>query len=309
MQRALLIAGLVACFVACKKEENPFDQLVHTSVNPPSEALPEGNFAWLHQRIFRPICANSGCHDGTFEPEFRSLGSAYNSLVFAPVIANTPGNDFTYRVVPGDVQMSFLHERLTQFVPNTSGTMPLETDGPDWPENEALYIDAITTWIQSGALDMFGHAPDLGNLEPQVTGFLAFPVGATTGAYPRGDDPGVQPILVPAGAVDLCFTFADDSTAAQALLHNTLKLATSVLGFPAVPEQSLTVSAGFQAPDFSGTNVPFTHRASVDLSAYPTGTQLFVRVYVDDGDHDEATEVPNDGTGAPMIDYFTLQVQ
>jgi hypothetical protein len=27
-------------------------------------------------------CANSGCHDGTFEPDFRTLEGSYNTLLF-----------------------------------------------------------------------------------------------------------------------------------------------------------------------------------------------------------------------------------
>lgn len=305
---AIIIAVLVLAFAACKKEENPFDQLEHSTANPPSEALPEGNFAWLHQRIFSPICANSGCHDGTFEPDFRSIGSAYNSLVYAPVIGNDPGNTFTYRVLPGNAQLSFLHERLSTFVPNTSGMMPLETDGPDWPQNQQLYINAITAWIQSGAPNMFGQAPSLGNLEPQVTGFLVLPSGNTSNPYPRGADPGVQPIEVPAASVDLWFAFMDDETAATDLAFNKVKVATSVLGFATVPEQAISTSASMSGAGFSGSGTTFTHHATIDLSGYTSGTQLFVRVYVDDGDHAEPTEVPNDGTGSPMVDYFTLKI-
>ena len=305
---AIAIALLVLAFAACKKEENPFEQLEHSSPNPPSEALPQDNFAWLHQRIFRPVCANSGCHDGTFEPEFRSVGSAYNSLVYAPVIANDPGNSFTYRVLPGNVQMSFLHERLTAFVPNTSGVMPLETDGPDWPQNEQLYLNAIASWIQNGAPNMFGQPPSLGNLEPQVTGFLVLPSGNTSNPYPRGDDEGVQPIEVPATNVDLWFALSDDETPVAELAYNKVKVATSVLGFATVPELSLTTGASLNGPEFSGNNATFTHKASIDLASYASGAQLFVRVYVDDGDHSEPTEVPNDGTGSPMVDYFTLKI-
>lgn len=302
------IALVVLAFAACKKEENPFDQLEHSTPNPPSEALPEGNFAWLHQRIFRPVCANSGCHDGTFEPDFRSIGSAYNSLVHAPVIANDPGNTFTYRVLPGNAQMSFLHERLTEFVPNTSGVMPLETDGPDWPEHEQQYINAITAWIQGGALNMFGQAPGLGNLEPQVTGFLVLPQGNTTNPYQRADGEGVEPIVVPAANVDLWFALNDDETTLADLSYDKMKIATSVLGFATVPELAMTTGATLSGADFSGSNTLFTHKTSVDLSIYAPGTQLFVRVYVDDGDHDGPTEVPNDGTGSPMVDYFTLMI-
>jgi hypothetical protein len=309
MQRtAISIALLVLAFAACKKEENPFEQLEHSSPNPPSESLPQGNFAWLHQRIFRPVCANSGCHDGTFEPDLRSVGSAYNSLVFASVISNDPGNNFTYRVLPGNVQMSFLHERLTTFVPNTSGIMPLEHIGTDWSQNEQLYLNAIASWIQNGAPNMFGQLPSLGNLEPQVTGFLVLPSGNTSNPYPRGEEEGVQPIAVPAATVDLWFALTDDETAVAELAYNKMKIATSVVGFATVPELSLSTGASLTGPEFSGGTSTFSHKASIDLSAYASGTQLFVRVYVDDGDHDGPTEVPNDGTGSPMVDYFTLKI-
>lgn len=304
----ILIAALVLVLTACKKEENPFSQLEHGSPNPPSEALPADNFAWLHQRIFRPVCANSGCHDGTFEPEFRGIGSAYNSLVYAPVIANDPNHTFTYRVVPGDPAMSFLHERLTAFVPNTSGMMPLETDGPDWPENHQLYINAITSWIQNGAKDMFGNPPAQGNLEPQVTGFLVFPPGSTSGAYPRAEGEGIQPVEVPAGTVDLWFALADDETPVSGIGYNKIRIATSIPGFATVPELPLGTGQDLSGPDFGGATATFTHKATIDLSGHSPGTVLFVRVYVDDGDHDGPTETPNDGTGPPMVDYFTLKI-
>src|SRR5436190_551220 len=92
---------VVSLLYSCKKDEvkNPYAEVqpvVHND-NPDLATLPEGSFAWLHAKIFRPTCANSGCHDGTFEPEFRSINSAYNSLVHHPVIANTPNNDFEFR--------------------------------------------------------------------------------------------------------------------------------------------------------------------------------------------------------------------
>lgn len=304
----IILTALLLVLSACRKEENPFAGLEHHSPNPPSEAIPQDNFAWLHQRIFRPVCANSGCHDGTFEPEFRSIGSAYNSLVFAPTIANDPGNTFTYRVVPGDPAMSFLHERLTVFVPNTSGMMPLETDGPDWPENQTQYINAITSWIQNGAKDMFGNTPTQGDLEPQITGFLVFPSGSTNGAFPRDEGEGVQPILVPPTTVDLWFALADDHTPVAELTYNKVKVATSIPAFATVPELPLSAGQSLTAADFGGAQVPFTHKASIDLGGYAAGTVLFVRVYVDDGAHDGPTETPDDGTGPPMVDYFTLKI-
>jgi len=304
----ILIAVLL--LVACAKENaNPFAELEHSSPNPAVEFIPQDNFAWLHQRIFRPTCAASGCHDGSFEPEFRTISGAYNSLVQHPVIANDPAHSFEFRVVPGDVNASFLHERLTTFVPNTSGIMPLGVAvGSDWPANDDAYIAAITQWIQTGAKDMFGHSPATGNLEPQVSGLLAFPQGNTTQAYPRGDDAGVRPIEVPAGQVDLWFAFADESTPSTSLTVNQYKIATSTAAFPMIPGAAFSTGAQMSGPDFGNSTATFTHKASLDLSTYATGTLLFVRAYVNDGDHADATEIPNDGTESPMLDYFTLLI-
>lgn len=43
----------------------------------------------LHAGLFKPTCANSGCHDGNFEPDFRTVESSYYSLVQQPVIKRT----------------------------------------------------------------------------------------------------------------------------------------------------------------------------------------------------------------------------
>ena len=155
---------------------------------------------------------------------------------------------------------------------------------------------------------MFGQSPGLGNLEPQVTGFLVLPQGNTSDPYPRGEDEGVQPIEVPATHVDLWFAFSDDETAVADLAYNKLKIATSVLGFATVPEITLNTGSVMSGPEFSGSSTTFTHKTTIDLSGHASGTQLFVRAYVDDGDHGGPTEIPNDGTGSPMVDYFTLRI-
>lgn len=296
---------------ACQKEqENPFDQVVQQDSGVPDViTLPSDNFAWLHHRIFRPSCALSGCHDGNFEPDLRTVGSAYNSLVYHPVIGNDPNGTFEYRVKPGDYQNSYLHERLTVFVPNTSGIMPVGFDeGSDWPTNGATYIQAIRNWIQAGAKDMFGGTPTLGDLQPQSVGLRAFPAGNTSNAYPRAEGAGVRPIAVPPGNVDIWFAFADDNTAPQDLQHNTYRVAQNPLAFPMVPELPFSMGATISGPGFTGGNVPFTHKATLDLSAYAAGTMLFVRAYVSDGQHDGPVEIPNDDTGAPLRDYFTLLI-
>ncbi len=305
----LLLFGAMMIIACSKDPENPYANLTRPSSNPDPQNLPTDNFAWLHQRIFRPTCANSGCHDGTFEPEYRTISSAYNSLVYRPVISNDSAHTYTYRVLPGDAAHSLLYARLTMFIPNTSGQMPLAlSDGSDWPANSTYYISKIHDWINGGAKDMFGNAPTLGDLQPQVGGFLAFPAGNTTTPFARDTLSGVQPILVPHANVDLWFFLSDDHTAATSLTYNKIKVSTSQFGFANAPEQALAITGPITALDFSNMNASFTHKASLDLSAYPVGTFLFVRVYVNDGSHIANAEIPSDGTSEPMLSYFTLKV-
>src|SRR5690606_15850599 len=75
----------------CKKEEviqkntpdapfNPYDTITHT---PPTQEMPKvdsASFMGLHTFIFSKSCAQPACHDGSFEPDFRTVESAYNSL-------------------------------------------------------------------------------------------------------------------------------------------------------------------------------------------------------------------------------------
>ncbi len=59
-------------------------------------------FLGLHTHVFAQTCAQPGCHDGSFEPDFRTVESAYRTLVYHPVVKNTPDERFDFRVVPGD---------------------------------------------------------------------------------------------------------------------------------------------------------------------------------------------------------------
>ncbi|MCB0617591.1 MAG: hypothetical protein KDC43_21545, partial [Saprospiraceae bacterium] len=101
---------------------------------------------------FRPTCANSGCHDGTFEPDFRTVQSTFHTLVNHPIVKNDPQGTFSVRVKPGDVGASLLIARLTYDIDGNSGTMPLivEPDS-DWLEKKEQYIQDIKDWIAAGA--------------------------------------------------------------------------------------------------------------------------------------------------------------
>lgn len=311
MRNALLhIATVVCLFAACTKETpNPYDELERHAPISSVDAIPEGNFAWIHQKILRPNCALSGCHDGSFEPEFRSIGSSYNSLVLHPVVTNDPQQSYTYRVVPGNVQASLLHARLNIFIPNTSGMMPLGfSENSSWPANSAAFKAAIDQWIASGAPDMFGQLPDHDGLQPQVTGMMALPAGTTYGAFPRAGGAGIGPIEVPAAEVDLWFAFSDDRTPSDALLHNTAKWMRAGTLIESVPETPLHTDAVLTGPDFGNATTTYSHRMRTDLSGFAPGTVLQVHVYVQDEDHDAPVGIPGAETPGTIANLFTLRI-
>ena len=152
----MLTGILVLLFLAqaCKKEAiNPYDQKpIEEEPDDPNPALDSTSLTGLHALIFRPTCANSGCHDGTFEPDFRSVSSTYNTLVNHPIIKNDLEGTYTHRVVPSNVEASLLIARLTYDIDDNSGVMPLVVEpDSDWPENKEAYIRHIKSWIEKGA--------------------------------------------------------------------------------------------------------------------------------------------------------------
>ena len=165
--RAFYLAGILAILVigaaSCGEDEPPFNPFDDPTLQPPPEdttdtgiVLDPTSLAGLHQTIFKPVCANSGCHDGSFEPEFRTIESSYNTLVNHDALKLDISTTITKRVVPGNPDQSMLMYRLTQFLPNSSGIMPLQVEpDSDWNEKKDEYINNIRTWILNGAPDEF----------------------------------------------------------------------------------------------------------------------------------------------------------
>lgn len=300
-------------FFGCKKTtfENPYDAYVTPplySDPTPLASLPSDNFAYLQNVIFKPTCANSGCHDGAFEPDFRTIASSYNTMVYQPVLTNDATNSFIYRVDPGSAASSLVHERLLVALPNTSGIMPPVTNS-DWNNNKTSYINSIKNWINNGAKDMYGNDPTPGNPLPVVTGFHAFPDGNTSSPYSRAPGSGVTPILIPSGNVDLWFNFTDDQTAPSNFTINEIKISPFMYDdFDTVSSGVMNITSTLSANDFESNPATFTHKYDFDASIYSSGTILYVRVYVLDADNTTPLETPNKGTAKQVLYLFSLYV-
>ena len=291
-----LVIAMLLLLVGCKKDKslppNPYDTIQRddtTAYGIPVDSL---NITYVHQKVLLGRCALPGCHDGNFEPDFRSVQSSYSTLVYAPITKNNTAGTFKYRVIPRDTTYSVLYERITNccFV-NNNDRMPQDNIGVPLPDSS---IHLIADWIMHGARDMFGNSPPYPNNEPTIQYYVAFdtisliPPFALPSVYyssNRLDSIYYNPFIVPVGksVFYALVKVADDSTAEGQMQYNKLKISTNADNFTSAQQYTGTyVSAGGQ----SGWII------TIPTASLPANDTLFMRYYVNDGDHSLNTEFP-----------------
>jgi len=318
---------LFLCFIlffgifSCKKDmENPYNSLVYPDNSDTSSyTVEDHSIVSLHKKIFSPFCADAGCHDGAFEPDFRTIESTYNTLVYHPIIKNDINNTYEYRVVPNFPSKSVLYARLladdyggSLFDPN-SQVMPLTADtasGYDpeqvhvWHNDKETYIQNIKDWIDDGALDMFGNTLSLGNFEPEVKGLVAFADGGTTPLIRNS-----MLLQVPLGTQNLTiwYSYDDDVTPVQDITYNKVKFSTSAYNFDNSSENDLVyTSSSITESGFGNIDVAFYYYITIDVSMYTTDNVLYSRIYIQDSNN-SLTEIPSDGSDFPTIKKFAFE--
>jgi hypothetical protein len=285
---------LTIVWVACNKEEvpvNPFDgQVVNqdtvglTIINPEPTSI-----AGIYQNILKPTCANSGCHDGTFEPDYRTLGSAYNTLVYQVPIKND-GN-YSFRVEPYNAQASVLMARIkNQLTP----AMPIQIEpDSDWPQKKDQYINDIQTWINNGAPDIMGNVRQITHPAPELLG-----AGASEADQWMLRSGETGPLLMPgaASAVRLYFAFRHDLLTPDQFQYNRIAFSDNPDAFAGAELKALQILATPRYErGFYGELVPYTHYIDIDPAAqFDAGQeQWYFRVYVQDLQN-PVTEIPTD---------------
>jgi len=165
MRGLVIFSAFLALLLSCSREvaPNPWDDL---SNDEDSTGLT--GFADIRKNILEPKCANPACHDGTFEPDFRTIEGSYNTLVYHPVTKNDEDLTYEHRVVPGDIGASWMYNRITT-TNDTLGQMPLYAP----PLSEAE-IDKVVAWINGGAKDVRGEEPIAPNEVPRFEWYVAF---------------------------------------------------------------------------------------------------------------------------------------
>lgn len=313
--RKLLVSSIICLVIfilSCKKDihttypplpVNPYDSVDYGKDSVILSKIDSGSFVGLHEFIFSKKCAQPACHDGTFEPDFRTLQSTYNTLIFHPVVKNNSTKSFTYRVKPGDVSNSWLHERITTN-DKVLGKMPLyDTLLP-------RQIELITNWIKNGAKDMFGNTPSLPNPEPSTFGIVAYEpdngnyrVDTIRGRY-------YEPFEVPKNTnLDIWFGLYDDKTYPFLFGVDQVKFSTNPFDFSSATTKTMKIETTPKyAPGFDKKSYPYFLHSIINTNLFKPGETIYMRVYVKDEDHTYATEIPKAGSDYAIISYFSFKI-
>lgn len=266
-----IISFSLLIFSACKKDkgsDNPFDDWKNTQKEPVVADIPidPNTIEGLHKNIFKPTCANSGCHDGNFEPDFRSVESAFNSLVNRNVINMDPQNpQFSKRVVPGNASISMILHRINDFIPGTQGKMPLSLDpGSDWPSKNGEYIQNITNWINNGAKDQFGNSPSNYDFPPQLGGMIVFADGSST-PLARSS---FNPVDIPPGTttIRIMVAYSDDKTPVSQFGNTTINYSLNPNSYTGTENPMTKETSPFNDKGMQGTPVDYWHSYTVAVN-------------------------------------------
>ncbi|HAP00896.1 MAG TPA: hypothetical protein DCQ93_03115 [Bacteroidetes bacterium] len=308
MKKFFSIALLFVAILSCKKvitvvdgpiPDNPYDTVNYDETGIPEIPIDSNTFLGIHKYILSVKCAQPACHDGTFEPDYRTVESAYHTLVYAPVVKNNADSTFEYRVVPYDATMSWLHERITT-EDAVLGKMPLYDSIPP------RQIQIITDWINNGAKDIFGNVTNQPNAQPSIFGIYArLPnsgnqrVDTIRGTYVY------NPFYAPANEdVEIWWGLYDDVTLPPLFTYDKIKFSTDPNNFDAATELPLTVDiTPTYFPAFNWGPAPYFLHYTVNTSQWNVGDIVYMRVYVKDSNHTAATEIPS-GTSPFYLQTF-----
>lgn len=293
------LIGMAVFFAACNKEEplpdNPYDNVDYgndTSDVPPPDP---NSIVGIHQNIFQAKCNNPGCHDGTFEPDFRTVQSAYSTLVYHSIVKNTADSAYQFRVWPGDTSKSMLIHRV---VTGDAALQQMPATGDYLTDAE---LNNIVTWIENGALDMFGNPPILPNNQPRFIGYIIMDSAFVRIDTARVDDIFYNPVELDNNkSIQMIMLVEDDSTAVEDMESNKLKFSYDMDDF-----SSATTYPAFYF-SLLGFNVWVVN---VNTGDFVTGSNVYFRYYFNDGDHAADEEFPKDTHEDAYKSYCAIYVK
>ena len=296
---------------------NPFDTVNYDNTMVPQVPVDSSSFLGIHTYILSASCDQPACHDGTFEPDYRTVQGSYNTLVYHAVTKNFPSNPVPFRVTPFEPAQSMVYRRITEHNPPNFERMP--SSGNELPQQQ---IQLIKNWIEAGAPDIYGNLPELSSAQPVCYGLVAYNEAGVRIDSIRGNFD-FNPFLVrPSdGEITLWFLYLDmladgETRFGNELTHNKIRLANDILDFSGAQELDMTIapipqllSLAFSQP--IGQAVPYYQTVTFKPADYGfnVGDIVYLRTYVQDADHDQPTEIPTNDSQLAIQTYFAFTIQ
>ncbi len=302
---------------------NPFDTIDYTLEVTNPDPVDSASFLGIHQYILAQTCNQPGCHDGSFEPDFRTVQSSYNTLVYHPVFKNyDPQVDgqprLPARVVPGDPDRSMLYHRVAY--DNPPGFEQMPATGIAIPDSQ---IGLIRQWIEGGATDAFGNPSMATSSQPNCYGVLGFlpNLGNIRVDTVRGGGMYNPFVTLVNQDITLWFLYGDNALLGEFsfgdnLGYNKIKLSLDRLDFGnaveldmEVPDVPLEFPSVYSEP-FNAFPIFYTQRVTFNPAAlgFESGDVVYIRTYVQDDDHEEPTEIPELLTNFLLKNYFAFYI-
>lgn len=307
----ILLLVLFAGFGACNKNNelppNPYEDVDYLTPPTPVDTLQTNTIVWLHKNILETRCAAPGCHDGNFEPDFRTIESSFATLVYHPIVKNNQDSTFTYRVVPYDTASSVLYERITNCCfAGTNDRMPQDNIGVPL---EQQYVDAISAWIMAGAPDMMGEVRPMPNKKPVIEYFLAanstFNVDLSA-RNNRIDSVYYNPFIVDnAVTINIVPIVNDDNTEIGQLRYNKLRTSYN-------PDDFSVSAPGYREYNASFTNLGGAGQywiVAINTANYAPGSVVYMRYYTQDDLAGPIVEMPMSSMITPYKTFWSFYVR
>ena len=310
---SLLPIGLLIAVVfhACNEDTelppNPYDQVDYETPPTPVDTLNPISLVAIHRDILHPRCAVPGCHDGHFEPDYRTPQSSYSTLVYAPILKNNADSTFTFRVVPYNKDMSVLHERITNCCfANENDRMPQDNIGVPLPDAD---VQRIADWIMDGARDMLGQVATYPDQAPNVTFYIALDQIAVnftdySAVSNRIDQVIYNPfIMQPNTPMVIGILVDDDSTAISQLQMNKLRMSYD-------PDDFSPSAPGYREYTATYFDNPFNEDefwvVNVNTGDFAPDNVVYMRYYVSDGT--STTEMPRQDMIIQYKTYWSFYI-
>lgn len=291
---------------------NPYEGIEPNSNIPDELDVDSATMLGLHTYIFSKKCANPACHDGSFEPDFRTVSSSYNSLVLHPVLKNNAQQSFIHRVVPGDSTGSWLYERITTD-DAVLGRMPL------YDVLGQKEVKMIAKWIQQGAKGLDGMDSQFPAIKTNAFGYLAYL--PNQGNYrldtTRHDNVQVYPFYAPQGE-DVKFYVGLYNLDGQGEYAAPIDLVEAKMMFSVnepylfdnAQELNLTLqTTPYMGPYFlqESLELPYFHSLTINTSQFDRGDIVYFRIKAKNTAQSDYSLIPGPNSNiyfAPLYSFI-----